>query len=351
MRVIVTGAAGFIGSAVMRRLARAEGWQVIGIDKLGYASTTDSIAGVLANGRDKFEQIDILDRAALDDLFTRFQPQAVMHLAAETHVDRSIDDAAPFIQNNIVGTFTLLEATRRYWSGLKGDAKSRFRFHHISTDEVYGALGQDGVFVETTPYSPRSPYAASKASADHLVMAWHHTYGLPVVISNCSNNYGPYQFPEKLIPLLTIKALSGEVLPVYGDGGNVRDWLYVDDHAEALEVIVTRGRVGEKYNVGGRAEQPNIVIVRRICALLDELRPRADGTPYAMLIRFVTDRPGHDFRYAIDCTKLEKELGWKPRHDLETGLRKTVSWILENPDWWGKILSGDYQGQRLGVGT
>jgi dTDP-glucose 4,6-dehydratase len=347
MRILVTGGAGFIGSALVRHLVSEVGADVLSIDKLTYAGNLDSLRPIENAPNYRFQKADIADRETLSEAFASFRPDRVMHLAAESHVDRSITGAVDFIQTNIVGTFQLLEATRAYWMGLEGAEKAAFRFLHVSTDEVYGSLGPEGLFSETTPYDPSSPYSASKAASDHLAIAWHRTYGLPVVISNCSNNYGPFHFPEKLIPLNILNAIDGKPLPVYGDGSNIRDWLYVDDHARALDLIAGRGRLGEKYNIGGRNERRNIDVVRTICAALAELRPK--GAPYDRLITFVTDRPGHDHRYAIDATKLETELGWKARETFETGIVKTVKWYLDN-DWWWKPLRGSvYGGERLGV--
>ena len=346
MRVIVTGGAGFIGSALVRYLVLGKGYEVLTIDALTYAGCEASLREVDGKANHRFLKADIRDRAAMDAAITEFRPDRVMHLAAESHVDRSITGAADFIQTNVVGTFTLLEAVRGYWNGLVTEEKEHFRFLHVSTDEVYGSLGDDGLFTETTPYDPSSPYSASKAASDHLVKAWERTYGLPVVVSNCSNNYGPYHFPEKLIPLTILNALAGRTLPVYGKGENVRDWLFVDDHARALDIIIERGRVGETYNVGGRNERRNIDVVRRICAVLDELSP-ADA-PREKLIEFVTDRPGHDARYAIDATKLETELGWRARETFDTGIEKTVRWYLDN-EWWWRPLRERYDGQRLGL--
>jgi dTDP-glucose 4,6-dehydratase len=347
-KVLVTGGAGFIGSAVIRLLVEEIGCAVVNVDKLTYAANLSSLASVDKSDGYAFEQVDICDREALNAVLGRHEPDAIMHLAAESHVDRSIDGPGDFIQTNVVGTYTMLEAARGYWSGLPEAKKARFRFHHISTDEVFGSLGAEGAFTEETRYDPRSPYSASKASSDHLVRAWHETYGLPVVLSNCSNNYGPYHFPEKLIPLMIIKGLRGDSLPVYGKGENVRDWLYVDDHARALWSILSDGRPGESYNVGGNEEIANIEVVTQVCGLLDELAPREDGSKRENQITFVQDRPGHDFRYAIDASKVTGELGWKPRESFASGLRKTVTWYLENKDWWEPILDGRYAGQRLG---
>ncbi|WP_413207102.1 dTDP-glucose 4,6-dehydratase [Rhodospirillum sp. A1_3_36] len=346
-KVLVTGGAGFIGSAVVRHLVSDLGVSVITLDALTYAGNLASLAPVLGNPMHRFVQGDIRDGALLADLFAKERPDAVLHLAAESHVDRSIDGPATFIDTNITGTYTLLEAARAHWSTRPAGARSAFRFHHVSTDEVYGSLGAEGLFTETTPYQPNSPYSASKAASDHLVRAWHHTYGLPVVTTNCSNNYGPRHFPEKLIPLMILNGLEGKPLPVYGDGLNVRDWLYVEDHARALWAVLTRGRVGETYTIGGNAERTNLEVVNTICTLLDEMAPAA--TAHSALITFVTDRPGHDARYAMDTTKITAELGWRPENTFESGLRKTVRWYLDNRPWWEDIRSGTYQGQRLGL--
>ena len=351
-RILVTGGAGFIGSAVVRHLIRNTQCEVANLDKLTYAGNLESLAEVADSPRYRFYQVDICDAAALDRVFAEFRPDAVMHLAAESHVDRSIDGPADFIQTNIVGTYTLLEAVRRYWNGLPAAAKEAFRFHHISTDEVYGDLeGTDDLFTETTPYAPSSPYSASKASSDHLVRAWQRTYGLPVLVTNCSNNYGPYHFPEKLIPHMILNALAGKPLPVYGDGAQIRDWLYVEDHARALVQVVTRGVVGETYNIGGHNEKRNLEVVETICALLEELAPNkpAGVERYRDLITFVKDRPGHDLRYAIDAGKIARELGWEPQESFESGIRKTVRWYLDNRNWWERVLSGDYRLGRLGT--
>jgi len=348
MRVIVTGGAGFIGSALVRHLVLDKGYAVLTIDALTYAGCEASLKAVEGYANHLFLKANICDRAAMDAAIAGFRPDRIMHLAAESHVDRSITGAADFIQTNVVGTFTLLEAARHYWQCLEAAAKAAFRFLHVSTDEVYGSLGDEGLFTETTPYDPSSPYSASKAASDHLAKAWERTYGLPVVVSNCSNNYGPYHFPEKLIPLTILNALEGRRLPVYGKGENVRDWLYVDDHARALDLIAEKGRVGETYNVGGRNERRNIDVVRRICAVLDELVP-AEGLRED-LIEHVTDRPGHDARYAIDATRLEDELGWRAQETFETGIAKTVRWYLDNERWW-RPLRERYDGERLGLST
>ena len=345
MKVLVTGGAGFIGSALVRRLV-AGGAEVVNLDKLTYAATLTSVAEAAGSPAYAFVQADIADGAAMENLFREHRPDAVAHLAAETHVDRSITAAADFIRTNLVGTYTLLEAALGYWRGLEGAAREAFRFLHVSTDEVYGSLGETGAFTEETAYDPRSPYSASKAGSDHLAKAWFHTYGLPVVVSNCSNNYGPYHFPEKLIPLVILNSLEERPLPVYGDGGNVRDWLHVEDHVRALELILRRGRPGETYNVGGRNERTNLQVVEAICDLVDEMAPGA--APRRGLIRFVEDRPGHDRRYAIDASKLEGELGWRAQETFETGLRKTVRWYLDRRDWW-EPLRARYAGGRLGL--
>ena len=349
-KILITGGAGFIGSALVRYIINETSDAVVVVDKLTYAGNLMSLAPVAQSERFAFEKVDICDRAELARVFTEHQPDCVMHLAAESHVDRSIDGPAAFIETNIVGTYTLLEAARAYWNALTEDKKSAFRFHHISTDEVYGDLhSTDDFFTETTPYAPSSPYSASKASSDHLVRAWLRTYGLPTLITNCSNNYGPYHFPEKLIPLMILNALAGKPLPVYGNGQQIRDWLYVEDHARALYQVVTEGAVGETYNIGGHNEKQNIEVVKTICKILDELKPQSTGQKYETLITFVKDRPGHDLRYAIDAAKIEKELGWMPQETFETGIRKTVEWYLNNLDWCRRVQDGSYQRERLGV--
>jgi len=339
--LLITGGAGFIGSAVVRQLINETDYKVVNVDKLTYAGNLQSLVSVSNSPRYTFEQVDICDATEVNRVFREHQPDAIMHLAAESHVDRSITGPADFIQTNIVGTYTLLEAARAHWNSLQGERKANFRFHHISTDEVYGSLGDDGFFTEDTAYEPNSPYSASKASSDHLVRAWHHTYGMPVVTTNCSNNYGPYHFPEKLIPLVILNAVNGKPLPIYGKGDNIRDWLYVDDHARALRTVLENGKLGETYNIGGWNEKTNLEVVQAICTILDELHPQ--GAPHNKLITYVADRPGHDKRYAIDATKIAQELGWKPQETFETGLRKTVAWYLENTDWVKGVTSGDYQ--------
>lgn len=343
---LVTGGAGFIGSAVVRHLVDNTQYKVVNVDKLTYAGNLMSLSSIEQNERYIFEQADICDAAKMQAIFDKYQPDVVMHLAAESHVDRSIDGPSEFIQTNIVGTYTLLEAARKYWVQLTEEKKQAFRFHHISTDEVYGDLhGTDDLFTETTPYAPSSPYSASKASSDHLVRAWLRTFGLPTIVTNCSNNYGPYHFPEKLIPLMILNALSGKPLPVYGDGKQIRDWLFVEDHARALVQVATIGEIGETYNIGGHNEKQNIEVVKTLCLLLEELAPnKPEGVvQYSDLITYVTDRPGHDARYAIDASKIYKELGWKPEETFETGLRKTVQWYLDNKEWWQAILDGSYR--------
>lgn len=351
MKILVTGGAGFIGSAVVRHIIENTTDSVVNVDKLTYAGNLESLASVEGHERYVFEQVDICDRGELDRVFAVHKPNAVMHLAAESHVDRSIDGPAAFIETNIVGTYNILEAARAYWNQLDDDTKSEFRFHHISTDEVYGDLeGTDDLFTETTSYAPSSPYSASKASSDHLVRAWLRTYGLPTVVTNCSNNYGPFHFPEKLIPLMILNALDGKPLPVYGNGMQIRDWLFVEDHARALYTVVTKGEVGETYNIGGHNEKANIEVVKTICRLLEELVPtKPEGVAnYEDLITYVTDRPGHDVRYAIDATKIGQELGWTPEETFETGIRKTVEWYLNNKTWWSRVLDGSYSMERLG---
>jgi dTDP-glucose 4,6-dehydratase len=346
-KILVTGGAGFIGTSVVRHLLRA-GHSVVNLDKLTYAGSNPPLGALGEAERYALEVADVADRAAVERVFGAHKPEAVMHLAAETHVDRSIDRPDDFIRTNLTGTFTLLDVARAYWDGLKGEARSKFRLHHISTDEVFGSLGADGRFTETMAYAPNSPYAASKAGADHLVRAWHKTFGLPVVTTNCSNNYGPWQFPEKLIPLMILSALEGKPLPVYGAGANVRDWLYVGDHAAALVLVLERGRIGETYNIGGGEERTNLELVKLLCAHLDEALPQSPHRPHQKLITFVSDRPGHDLRYAIDDSKLRRELGWGPTETLATGLKRTVRWYLDNRAWWEPIRSGVYRGERLG---
>ncbi|WP_289043986.1 dTDP-glucose 4,6-dehydratase [uncultured Aliiroseovarius sp.] len=348
MKIIVTGGAGFIGSAVVRQ-AIESGMDVVNVDALTYASCIENVASVSDHPSYVFEHVDIRDRAALDRVFADHRPDAVMHLAAESHVDRSIDGPSEFIETNITGTFNMLEAARKYW--LENRKPDDFRFHHISTDEVFGSLSSDKniMFTETTPYDPRSPYSASKAASDHLVRAWHETYGLPVVLTNCSNNYGPYHFPEKLVPVVILNALASKPLPIYGDGSNVRDWLFVEDHADALLTVIKRGKVGRSYNIGGENECSNLELVKTLCDILDDLHPRESGS-YQDLITFVTDRPGHDARYAIDPARIREELGWRPSVTIEEGLRKTVQWYLDNEDWWRPLQNRDGVGKRLGTG-
>lgn len=351
-KILVTGGAGFIGSAVVRHIINETNDEVINVDKLTYAGNLESLTSIANSSRYQFERVDICDRCEVERVFEQYQPDLVMHLAAESHVDRSIDGSQAFIETNIVGTYTLLEVARKYWAKLPEDKKSQFRFHHISTDEVYGDLdGTDDLFTESTPYAPSSPYSASKASSDHLVRAWLRTYGLPTIITNCSNNYGPYHFPEKLIPLMILNALEGKPLPVYGSGNQIRDWLYVEDHARALYKVVTEGMVGETYNIGGHNEKANIDVVRTICELLEELAPNKPNgvNKYENLITYVADRPGHDLRYAIDASKIAKELSWRPQETFESGIRKTVEWYLNNQEWWSHVLDGSYNRERLGV--
>jgi dTDP-glucose 4,6-dehydratase len=345
MKLLVTGGAGFIGSAVVRK-AIADGHRIVNVDCLTYAASLSNVESVAKSDAYAFEKVNICDREGLDRVFASHKPDAVMHLAAESHVDRSIDGPGAFIETNVTGTYTLLEAARSYWEN--GNRFDEFRFHHISTDEVYGTLGATGLFTEDTPYAPNSPYSASKAASDHLVRAWGETYGLPILVTNCSNNYGPYHFPEKLIPVVILNALAGRDIPIYGQGLNIRDWLYVEDHAQALLTVVKEGAVGQTYNIGGNSEATNIDLVRKICAILDELR--SDTTPYADLITYVKDRPGHDLRYAIDATKIKDELGWQPSVTLDQGLRATVHWYLENPEWWQAIQARGHQQERLGLG-
>jgi dTDP-glucose 4,6-dehydratase len=355
--ILITGGAGFIGSALIRHIIENKKTSVLNVDKLTYAGNLESIGTISDNNLYHFVQADICDAQAMSEIFQKYNPSAVMHLAAESHVDRSIDRPSEFMHTNIIGTFTLLEAARIYWFNLPEEKKSAFRFHHISTDEVYGDLVEtDGLFTENTPYEPSSPYSASKASSDHLVRAWYRTYGLPVLITNCSNNYGPYHFPEKLIPHMILNALDAKPLPVYGDGSQIRDWLYVEDHARALYKVVTEGEVGETYNIGGHNEKKNIEVVETLCAILDELKPISENPAfvssslinYNELITFVKDRPGHDVRYAIDASKIEKTLGWVPEESFDTGIRKTVEWYLNNENWWKRVLSGEYQLERIG---
>lgn len=351
MDVLVTGGAGFIGSAVVKALLAQREVRVVNVDSLTYAGNLDSLVTVRSDSRYRFEHANICDHANLKRIFDDFQPSAVIHLAAESHVDRSIDGPGAFVQTNVVGTFVLLQEARRYWMALDEQRRSQFRFLHVSTDEVFGSLGESGRFTESTPYDPSSPYSATKAASDHLVRSWYRTYGLPCLITNCSNNYGPFQFPEKLIPLTILNALEGKCLPVYGCGENIRDWLFVNDHADAILTVLENGRVGETYAISGQTERRNIDVVNAVCALVDEIAPDPELTPRASLIRFVTDRPGHDARYAIDASKLRQELGWEPRETFESGLRKTVSWYLDNRPWWERVRSGLYGGERLGLSS
>jgi dTDP-glucose 4,6-dehydratase len=351
MKILVTGGCGFIGSALIRKFIRTTEATIINLDNMTYAAMPEALEDCHTSNRYTFEKGDISDEETVKRVFRTHHPDGVIHLAAESHVDRSIDSPATFIKTNIIGTFILLDVARAYWTELNGAAKRNFKFHHVSTDEVYGSLSErDPAFREETPYAPRSPYSASKASSDHLALAWLETYGLPVVLTNCSNNYGPWQFPEKLIPVMIINALAGQPLPVYGEGRNIRDWLFVEDHARALSIVFSRGRIGEKYNIGGKAERRNIDVVRAVCHSLDELRPRANGASYADLITFVTDRPGHDHRYAINCDKIEVDLGWTPSISFEDGLKQTVRWYIENEDWWRGNCEKRYDGRRLGLG-
>ena len=349
MRVLITGGAGFIGSALVRHFIRETSNEIHNVDALTYAGNPSSLSGISRSERYSFSQADIRDKFAIEKIINDFKPQLIMHLAAETHVDRSISSPTAFIETNVNGTLNLLEASRIHWESLRGEEKSMFRFHHVSTDEVYGSLGPEGLFTEATAYAPNSPYSASKASADHLVRAWHETYEFPAVTSNCSNNYGPYQFPEKLIPLVTLNAIQGKSLPIYGTGKNVRDWLYVDDHVRALVKISREGRTGETYNVGGNSERSNIEVVTAVCKALDKFLPASAYRPHSQLIEFVADRPGHDARYAIDTSKITRELGWEPLESFESGIEKTVQWYLQNSDWWAPIRNGTYGGERLGV--
>lgn len=356
--ILVTGGAGFIGSAVVRHLVNDTTHTVVNLDKLTYAGNLKSLHSVASDSRYHFEQVDICDADGVRSVFEQYQPDIIMHLAAESHVDRSIDGPGEFIQTNVVGTYTLLEQTRAYWNGLTGDKRESFRFHHISTDEVYGDLPHPDevdpdtelpLFTETTPYAPSSPYSASKASSDQLVRSWLRTYNLPTLVTNCSNNYGPYHFPEKLIPLVILNALAGKPLPVYGKGNQIRDWLYVEDHARALVLVALKGKIGETYNIGGHNEKQNLDVVKTICSILDEVKPKA--SQYAEQITYVQDRPGHDMRYAIDASKIERELGWSPQETFESGIRKTIEWYLNNESWWQAVLDGSYQGERLGAGS
>ncbi|MBT8348461.1 MAG: dTDP-glucose 4,6-dehydratase [Sulfurovum sp.] len=349
MKIIVTGGAGFIGSAVIRQYINDTEHEVINLDALTYAGNLESLSTIDQSSRYTFEHVDICDMKELERVFEQHQPDAIMHLAAESHVDRSIDGPAAFIQTNIVGTYNLLDVAKKYWDGLSSDRKDGFRFHHVSTDEVYGDLGETGYFTEETSYEPSSPYSASKASSDHLVRAWHRTYGLPIVITNCSNNYGAYQFPEKLIPLVTLNALEGKPLPIYGKGDQIRDWLHVDDHAQALRLVLETGKTGETYNIGGHNEKTNLEVVKTICSLLDELVPGSPHVPHESLITYVTDRPGHDLRYAIDADKIAAELGWTPQETFESGIEKTIRWYMENAEWCQHVQDGSYQRQRLGM--
>ena len=347
----MTGGAGFIGSAVIRNLLNCTDFDVINVDKLTYAGNLETLDNESSNPRYHFEQIDICDASKVNRLYADYQPQAIMHLAAESHVDRSIDGPAEFIQTNIVGTYNLLEASRQYYDRLSNEDRKRFRFHHISTDEVFGSLGNEGLFTEESPYQPNSPYSASKAASDHLVRAWYETFNLPVVLSNCSNNYGPYQYPEKLLPVIISKATNGDPIPIYGKGENVRDWLYVDDHARALVLVMLNGRLGRSYNVGGNEEHTNIEVVKKVCRILDQLKPAENGVSYESLITFVTDRPGHDLRYAIDASRIKDELGWEPEETFDSGMQKTVEWYLNNQDWIDKVMAKNKKiGQRLGTG-
>jgi dTDP-glucose 4,6-dehydratase len=349
VRIFVTGGAGFIGSTLCRQLVGKSDIQVLNIDKLTYASNLASLASIERSANYKMVQADVCDQEAMSGALRSFEPDAIVHLAAESHVDRSITGSEDFIRTNVNGTFSLLEASRKYWEQLSSERQAEFRFLHVSTDEVFGSLGMDGLFEESTPYDPRSPYSASKAASDHLVRAWHHTYGLPTIVTNCSNNYGPFHFPEKLIPLVILNALHGLALPVYGNGENIRDWLYVDDHAAALQLVLLKGIPGSSYNVGGHNERTNLSVVEAICDILDERAPMKDNRSRRSLIQFVTDRPGHDLRYAIDSKKIMSELNWKPKESFETGIVKTVDWYLDNKDWWAPIRAKKYAGERLGL--
>lgn len=351
MRILVTGGAGFIGSALVRHLIRETGHDVLNLDALTYAGTLTALAPVADDPRYRFVQADVRDMAAVTGAIRDFRPEVITHLAAESHVDRSLDAPAPFVETNVLGTVTMLTAAHTYWRDLPSPARAAFRFHHISTDEVFGSLGDTGHFTEQTPYDPRSPYSASKAASDHFVSAWGHSYGLPVIVTNCSNNYGPYHFPEKMIPLMIVKALAGETLPVYGHGENIRDWLHVEDHVRALQAVFERGAPGRRYNIGGNAERRNIDVVRALCTLLDRLHPRSDGLSYAEQIGFVADRPGHDRRYAIDASRIREELGWTPQESFESGLKKTVRWYLANQDWWRPILAERAADRRRGLAS
>ncbi|KSV62430.1 dTDP-glucose 4,6-dehydratase [Sinorhizobium sp. GW3] len=351
MRILVTGGAGFIGSALVRHLINNTAHEVLNFDKLTYAGTLTSLASIAASPKYRFKQGDVCDEGAVAAAIADFQPDVITHLAAESHVDRSIDGPSAFIKTNVVGTYTMLAAALDYWRKLPADRALSFRFHHISTDEVFGSLGETGYFTETTPYDPRSPYSASKAGSDHLVSAWGHTFGLPILITNCSNNYGPYHFPEKLIPLMIVKAVSGEPLPVYGNGTNVRDWLYVEDHVRALQCVFENGATGQTYNIGGNSERRNIDVVNTVCQILDRLQPRADGKTYARQITYVADRPGHDQRYAIDAAKIGNQLGWRPSETFESGIEKTVAWYLSNREWWSEIVERNHAAQRRGLGV
>ena len=351
MKILVTGGFGFIGSALVRFLMRSTDARIVNVDTLTYAASPEALEEALGHPRHVHEKVDIVDGPAINAVLARHRPDAIIHLAAESHVDRSIDKPAAFIETNVVGTYTMLEAARAYWQGLDADRKARFRFHHVSTDEVFGSLGETGLFDEDTAYHPNSPYAASKASSDHLARAWHHTFGLPVIVTNCTNNYGPWQFPEKLIPLIILNALEGKPLPVYGEGRNVRDWLYVEDHAEALWLCLNRAQPGSTYGIGGNAERRNLEVVETICDILDEVTPSAAIGPRRKLIRFVADRPGHDFRYAMDIGRIGRDLGWRPRLDFRAGLAKTVAWYLGRRAWWQPIRDGRYAGERLGLST